>query len=121
MVNNGFHPHVWFANSEDIFRHNIVMTAHKDIRLEAWGKEVDFNIFPNEQALEKARQNGTDKNSIYGNPDFVAPEQGNYRVTENSPAFKIGFKNFDMDQFGVQMPELKQLAKEPEIPESLNP
>jgi hypothetical protein len=60
MVNNGFHPHVWFKNSGDVFKRNIVMTEHKDIRLQAWGKEVDFNLFPDSNALAKAQENGTD-------------------------------------------------------------
>lgn len=116
MINNGFHPHVWFSNSSDIFRHNIVMTRHKDIRLDAWGQEVDSNLFPSDEALTRARKNGTDQNSLSGNPDFLAPEQGDFRVSENSPALKIGFQNFDMDQFGVQTPNLKKIRKEPKIP-----
>jgi hypothetical protein len=31
MVNNGFHPHVWFDGSDSQFRHNIVMKAHAPI------------------------------------------------------------------------------------------
>jgi len=116
MINNGFHPHVWFSNSSDIFRHNIVMTRHKDIRLDAWGQEVDSNLFPSDGALTRARENGTDQNSISGNPDFLAPEKGDFRVSENSPALKIGFQNFDMEQFGVQTPNLKNIRKEPKIP-----
>ena len=116
MINNGFHPHVWFSNSEDIFRHNIVLTDHKDIRLAAWGKEVDFNLFPTKEALLEAQGNLTDKNSLFGDPDFIAPEKGDFRVTDSSPAIKIGFKNFDMDQFGVQVESLKKIRKEPEIP-----
>ncbi len=116
MVNNGFHPHVWFSNSDDIFRHNIVMTDHKDIRLAAWGKEVDYNLFPTPETLEEARQNGTDKNSLSGNPDFINPEKGDFRVSENSPVREIGFKNFEMDNFGVQVENLKSIRKEPEIP-----
>jgi S1-C subfamily serine protease len=34
---------------------------------------------------------------------------------ENSPALELGFKNFPMDQFGVKKPELKALAKTPEV------
>ncbi len=117
MVNNGFHPHVWFKNSGDIFRKNIVMTEHKDIWLKGWGKEIEFNLFPTEDALEKARNNGTDKKSIHGNPLFVDPEHGDFRVGENSPALTLGFQNFSMENFGVQNKILKKIAKEPEIPE----
>ncbi|WP_299668786.1 right-handed parallel beta-helix repeat-containing protein [uncultured Polaribacter sp.] len=116
MVNNTFHPHVWFSNSEDVFTNNIVMKKYADIRLKAWGKEVDYNGFPTETALKKAQNNGTDANSVYGNPLFVNPTSGDFTVKENSPALKIGFKNFPMDSFGVQKPELKAIAKQPDIP-----
>lgn len=116
MVNNSFHPHVWFKNSGDVFHKNIVMTEYKDIRLEGWGKEVDSNLFPNEKALNKARENGTDSNSIFENPLFKDPINGNYTVMDNSPAFKIGFQNIPMDKFGVQNPGLKALTKTPEFP-----
>lgn len=116
MINNSFHPHVWFQNSGDVFRKNIVMTDYKDIRLSGWGKEVDSNLFPNEKALKKAQENGTDSNSIFGNPMFENPETGNYSLNEHSPAFEIGFQNIPMDKFGVQKPSLKAIAKTPEFP-----
>ncbi|MFC2097708.1 right-handed parallel beta-helix repeat-containing protein [Bacteroidota bacterium] len=117
IINNGFHPHVWFVNSEDIFRKNIVSTNHKDIRLKAWGKEVDYNLFPDREELEEARKNGIDSNSIFGDPLFEDAVNNNFRVKNNSPAHKIGFVNFSMNSFGVQNPELKKIAKTPEIPE----
>ena len=116
MVNNSFHPHVWFENSGDVFRNNVVMTDYKDIRLSEWGKEVDSNLFPNEKALKKAQANGTDINSAFGNPLFKDAKNGNYTLAKNSPAFKIGFKNIPMDKFGVQKPSLKAIAKIPDFP-----
>ena len=116
MVNNGFHPHVWFKNSGDVFRRNIMMTDHKDIRLLGWGKEVDHNLFPDESALQQAQANGTDSHSSFGDPLFVDSELSNFSVSANSPAIGVGFINFTMDQFGVQKPSLKQIAKTPEIP-----
>jgi hypothetical protein len=117
IINNGFHPHVWFDNSRDVFKKNIVTTKHFPIRLAGWGKEVDFNFFPDSVSLALAQENNTDNNSLYGNPLFVNPEKGDFSVEENSPALKLGFKNFPMDRFGVQKLELKALAKQPEIPE----
>ncbi len=116
MINNGFHPHVWFVNSGDIFRKNIVMTKHKDIRLSAWGEEVDYNLFADKESLEDAHANGTDRNSLAGNPDFRDPENGDFMVSPTSPALALGFENFDMSQFGVQEPKLKALRQEPENP-----
>jgi hypothetical protein len=98
-----------------------MMTDHKDIRLEGWGKEVDYNLFPDVSALEKARENGTDARSGYGDPLFIDPKHADFSVGENSPALELGFKNFPMDQFGVQKPAFKILAKTPEIPELIFP
>ncbi|WP_235114749.1 right-handed parallel beta-helix repeat-containing protein [Cyclobacterium qasimii] len=117
MVNNGFHPHVWFANSKDVFRKNITMTKHFPIRLTGWGKEVDYNLFPDAASLALAQENNTDANSLFGNPLFISPETGDFTVAENSPALQLGFKNFPMDNFGVQKAELKAIAKQPNIPE----
>ncbi|WP_339924442.1 peptide-binding protein [uncultured Cyclobacterium sp.] len=117
MINNGFHPHVWFANSQDVFRKNITMTKHFPIRLTGWGKEVDYNLFPDAVSLALAQENNTDAHSLYGDPKFVSPETGDFTVAENSPVLQLGFKNFPMDNFGVQKAELKAIAKQPYIPE----
>jgi hypothetical protein len=42
-----------------------------------------------------------DKNSIYADPLFVDAEKGNYSLKSESPAFKIGFVEFDMDSYGL--------------------
>ncbi|WP_025761837.1 PDZ domain-containing protein [Dyadobacter tibetensis] len=110
MVNNSFHPHVWFANSKDIFRHNIVTKPYFPIRVNYWGQEVNYNFFPDQKSLEASQKNGTDQNSKSGNPEFMDPKTGDYRVEKNSAAKKIGFKNFPMDQFGVVSAHLKSLA-----------
>jgi len=116
MVNNGFHPHVWFKNSNDVFRSNIVMTGHKDILLQGWGKEIDYNLFATENGLNQAQKNGTDSNSRHGNPLFRNPESGDFSLEQNSAAFDLGFVNFSMNEFGVKSPKLKALAGEPDIP-----
>ncbi len=117
MVNNGFHPHVWFSNSEDIFTRNIMMTKHFPIGLKGWGKSVDFNLFPDSVSLALAHANNTDANSLYGDPLFTNAEKGDFTVKENSSALRLGFKNFPMDKFGVQQASLKAIAKQPDIPE----
>ncbi|GLR17498.1 PDZ domain-containing protein [Portibacter lacus] len=120
MVNNGFHPHVWFDNSEDVFKHNIMMTKHFDIRLKGWGKEVDYNLFPDDAALQLAQKNKTDQNSVAGDPMFKHPASGDFSVESTSKALDIGFKNFRMDNFGVQKESLKAIAKHPDIPKLVN-
>jgi len=114
IVNNSFHPHVWFKNSGDVFKHNIISTKYYPIRVNDWGKNVDFNLFIEPSGLNMAKEIGTDTHSISGDPLFVDSKIANYRVKANSPAFKIGFKNVGM-VFGVQKPSLKKIAKQPVI------
>ena len=116
MVNNSFHPHVWFEKSGDIFRRNIVQLGHQDIRLQDWGKELDYNLFPDEESLLKAQIYDIEAHSRYGDPMFKDPENLDFRVKENSPALKLGYENFPMDQFGVKKSEYKAIAKTPEVP-----
>lgn len=116
MVNNSFHPHVWFENSEDVFKHNIVGDSYQDIRLLGWGKDLDYNLFPNEESMMKSQIYDRDKHSAFGDPMFNNPEDLDFTVAENSPALKLGFKNFPMDQFGVQKESLKRIAKTPKVP-----
>lgn len=116
IVNNSFHPHVWFKNSGDVFMHNIVSTGYLPIQVQDWGNQVDFNTFPDALALNAAKKNGTDLLSTAGDPLFVNPKVGDYWVRAGSAALKIGFKNFSMDSFGVLSPRLKSLAKKVPLP-----
>lgn len=116
LVNNTFHPHVWFKNSGDVFEHNIVSKKYLPIQIKDWGAMVNNNLFLDTAALLLAQNNGTDKNSLAVNPLFINAMMGNYAVASNSPALQIGFENFLMDDFGVQDPVLKKLAQQPLIP-----
>ncbi|WP_020526236.1 PDZ domain-containing protein [Flexithrix dorotheae] len=119
-VNNTLHPHVWFANCEDVFLRNIVRDSYKDVNVLSWGKEIDYNLFPDKESLMKAQIYNIDANSSFGDPQFSNPDQLNFSVKATSPALALGFKNFPMDEFGVVSPQLKKLAKTPEIPELKN-
>ncbi|MGJ8643195.1 MAG: right-handed parallel beta-helix repeat-containing protein [Luteolibacter sp.] len=123
LVNNSLHAHVWYKHSKDIFRRNIVFDSYRPALMpekDAWGKEFDYNIFASKEktgsALPLAGQSKRDEHSIYVDPKFLDPEKGDYRVADDSPVLKLGFKNFPMDQFGVTSPELKKLARSPELP-----
>ena len=116
MINNSFHPHVWFRNSNDVFRHNVVSSSYMPIGITVWGKEIDYNIFPDSVSLKAAWSNGTDKHSVCGHLNFVNPKNGDFSLKNGSVAFTTGFKNFAMDSFGVVSPRLKALAKKPIFP-----
>jgi hypothetical protein len=116
MINNSFHPHVWFANSGHVFRKNIVTKPYFPIQIKSWGDEVDYNLFPDQAALDKSLANKTDAHSLAGDPMFVDAAKGNYQVKPGSAALKLGFVNFPMDDFGVVSPELKNKAAHVPLP-----
>jgi len=51
--------------------------------------------------LKQWQARGFDKHSVFADPLFVDPKTGDYRLKPESPALKLGFKNFDMDSFGL--------------------
>ena len=117
IVNNSFHPHVWFRNSGDVFARNIVMTSYKPIGVNEWGLMVDYNIFTDSVSLKMAQGNLTDIHSIVSPVRFTNASTGDFTVTDDSDAVtKGGFRNFVMDRFGVVSPHLKAMAQIPEMP-----
>jgi hypothetical protein len=119
FVNSSLHPHVWFADSGDVFARNIVMGPYQPAIMTAakWGKQVDFNLFTTTGADRTAfAGNDCDANSLVGDPLFVNAAAGDFRVKEGSPALTLGFVNFPMDRFGVRGARLKAMARTPEIP-----
>jgi len=124
VINNGLHPHVWYLNSGDVFKSNIVFKAYQPAIMNRsissdgkWGKELDYNFYVAGKAvMNRFSANMCDKNSLNGDPLFIDPAMGDFRVKKGSPALKTGFVNFPMDQFGVTKPSLKAIAKTPQIP-----
>jgi len=129
LVDGGYDPHVWYSESGDMFRNNIVWTAYRPANMPPppWGAEMDFNLIQNYDATTSApaaqlqRQSGRDEHSIVGDAQFVDPVHGDYRVKDGSPALALGFVNFPMDQFGVQKSELKAIARVPQLPQPKTP
>jgi hypothetical protein len=122
IVNNSLHPHCWYAASGDVFRHNIVFTAYQPaggMPADRWGREIDFNLFARGAAdRERFAAQGCDARSLVGDPQFVDPARGDFRVGDTSPALRIGFCNFRMDDFGVRSPHLRALARTPAWPDA---
>jgi hypothetical protein len=123
MVGAGFCPHVWLESSGDVFRRNIVWRDYAPALMPPppWGQDIDYNLLQKDgasptPAVRLQQQSGRDEHSIVADAQFVDPAKGNYRVKQNSPALALGFVNFPMDQFGVQEPALKALARSPVLP-----
>ena len=121
MINNTFHPHVWFKNSNDVFRHNIVGRGYLPIGILVWGKEVDYNVFPDSASLSEARARGTDMHSVYMPQAFENSAKGDFRLKPNAAAFSVGFKNIATGSIGVVSPKLKALAKKVSYSDIIKP
>jgi hypothetical protein len=121
IVNNSFHAHVWYSDSQDVFAHNIIWGPYRPTGMppKPWGKEMDDNFIQKngdqdtQPATQLQSQSGRDEHSLIGDAMFIDPAHGNYDVKDDSPVLALGFVNFPMDQFGVQKPELKALARTP--------
>jgi hypothetical protein len=117
LINNSMNVHVWLKNSGDVIKRNICTKKYIPIGMGNWGSEIDSNLFYLKEDLEYVQQvHGTDKHSVFGDPEFVDPANGNYTVKEGSLAYQIGWVNIP-DSFGVQVPKLKAIAEIPEFPE----
>ena len=123
MVDSGFHPHVWYARSGDVFRHNIVWADYQPALMPPppWGQEFRGNLMHRHGATPAPAtplrtQSGRDEDSLIADAQFENPALGDYRVRSNSPALRLGFVNFDMNHFGVQSPRLHALARTPMLP-----
>lgn len=116
VLNSGLRPHVWFRGSGDIVEHNIFGTGHGPIGMRFWGERVDANLFPSDTALRRAQALGVDAHSLAGDPLFLDPARGDYRVAAASPALRVGFQPFATDGFGVVSARLRALAEQPKPP-----
>ena len=117
-INSTLHPHVWFPDSRDVVTHNLWMAPYRPV-MKHWEGQIDHNLFVSEHDRNAFKEEGCDANSVVGDPMFVNPAEGDYRLGEGSPLLGHGFENFPMDRFGVQKPALKALARTPDFPEPI--
>jgi membrane-associated protease RseP (regulator of RpoE activity) len=77
----------------------------------------DYNATQSTPATRLQQLSGRDEHSTVADAQFIDPAHGDYRVKDGSPALALGFVNFPMDLFGVQRPELKAIARTPQLPQ----
>lgn len=125
--------HVWPSNSGDEFFNNIsVITGTvpsessptrvfiKPISMpkgSKWGSKIDENLYYNINDssslmcpgidIASWQQKGYDQHSVFSDPLFTDPRKEDYTVKPNSPALKMGFRNFPMNQFGHLMTRIQ--------------
>lgn len=121
--------HIWMPGCDDVIARNIFVSdkPYQFIRANpTYAKEFDYNLFYSDQGmpvvtgvgkpmtLKQWQEKGFDKHSVFADPMFVDPPNGDYRVKPDSPALKLGFKNFPMNRFGVLKRSFQhEVTKEP--------
>ena len=85
----------------------------RNIYFKAEGKSFDFAGL----SFEQWKKLGRDLHSLVCDPRFVDPENYDFHLRADSPAFKIGFKAFDYTKAGVRGdPAWVEEAKKAEFP-----
>jgi hypothetical protein len=70
---------------------------------------IDSNIyfaagvyFSSQAELNELMSHGVDSNSVVADPLFEGLEEAGFKLKENSPAFKLGIKQIDFENIGLQ-------------------
>ena len=79
-------------------------------------KECDYNVYwcfgdldlesPDESptpvgSMARWRELGFDANTIVADPRFTNPENGDYTLRDDSPAYRLGFKRIPVEKIGL--------------------
>jgi hypothetical protein len=62
-----------------------------------------FNVTP-QTTFAKWQESGHDQHSVFADPGFVDYSKNDWRLKTNSPAFALGFKQFDLSHAGAHLP-----------------
>jgi len=77
---------------------NIKLAFDKNLYWQEEGGEIKLG----DMSWEEWREKGMDANTIIANPKFMAVEKDDFRLSHDSPAFKLGFVPFDTSEAGTE-------------------
>ena len=66
------------------------------------GDNLKIKGLPGVETFEDWQELGFDRHSIIADPLFVDPENDDYSLRPESPAFKLGFKAIDLSNVGLR-------------------
>ncbi len=68
--------------------------------------------FKASMTMDQWQAQGLEEHSVFADPQFTAPEKGDFSLRPTSPALKLGFKNLPMDQFGTRKATFQAIIKQ---------
>ncbi|MFV2067572.1 MAG: right-handed parallel beta-helix repeat-containing protein [Pirellulales bacterium] len=131
IVRTRVEPHRSFT-----FERNIIYYSEPPLLGGNWGGTDGFTLdhnlywrvggtspeFPGGLNLEEWRKKGHDVNSIVADPKFVAADQYDFGLQDDSPALQLGFQPIDIGTAGLTGPkEWTRLAEQVERPPFVMP
>ena len=72
-----------------------------------WIEDVRLVAVESLDEWQSLQAMGFDRNSLVADPLFVAPEKDDWRLSPDSPAFKLGFQPIPVDQIGPYQDPLR--------------
>ena len=94
------------ASHNTFYRQGTVKGKLTELKIEECN--IDKNLYYDvnlndhgQSAVDYYRTRGADKNSIVSDPLFRDITKGDFRLKENSPAYKIGFRDIDVTRIGL--------------------
>ncbi len=108
------HKSVFFENNIVYWKSGVLFDGHwKDKTTSTF--DADWNLYFNPGKPLNAvlfngyswpewQQSGKDRHSLYTDPLFVDAEKYDFRLQADSPVFRLGFQNINMDNVGPRSP-----------------
>ena len=87
--------------NEAHFHNNIYWSEQPNVK--------NLKIFPDEKNWNEWIASGNDSASIWADPLFEDPYNRKYSIAENSPAWNLGIKQIQLDNFGIQRISNRQI------------
>ncbi len=98
---------IYFSNPDGVLfsitgEGSLPMESDYNIIYHSEGKEFAIRGLPGVETFEGWKNIGFDTHSIITDPLFVDPENDDYSLKPESPAFKLGFKPIDLSKVGLR-------------------
>ena len=97
---------IYYSYDPTVFYYQTTLRGYEHVELTDYA--ADFNLFYVEkqdewtrQYLDSLQRMGVEKHSIVADPLFKDPENGDFTLNSNSPAYELGFKPIDMSKIGL--------------------